>query len=82
MADFKLEPLARILMEPIVSGEATMTFTEETDAASHKLLVTVSAGELGRLIGTRGATAQAIRRVLDFGAAQQGRRCSIDVVES
>jgi predicted RNA-binding protein YlqC (UPF0109 family) len=46
------------------------------------LLVTVSAGELGRLIGTRGATAQAIRRVLDFGAAQQGRRCSIDVVES
>ena len=78
MADFKLEPLARILMEPIVSGEATMTFTEETDAAN----VTVSAGELGRLIGTRGATAQAIRRVLDFGAAQQGRRCSIDVVES
>jgi predicted RNA-binding protein YlqC (UPF0109 family) len=37
--------------------------------------------DAGKIIGRRGGTIQAIRSVLQVGAAKAGRRCTVDLVE-
>jgi predicted RNA-binding protein YlqC (UPF0109 family) len=43
--------------------------------------VRVARPDAGKIIGRRGGTIQAIRSVLQVGAAKSGRRCSVDLVE-
>jgi predicted RNA-binding protein YlqC (UPF0109 family) len=43
--------------------------------------VRVSRDDAGKIIGRRGGTIQAIRSVLQVGAAKAGRRCTVDLVE-
>lgn len=37
--------------------------------------------DVGRIIGREGATIQALRALLQVGAARQGKRCSLELVE-
>ena len=41
----------------------------------------VGGGELGRVIGRRGRTAQAMRILLNAAAAKQGRRVVLEILE-
>jgi uncharacterized protein len=43
--------------------------------------VRVGEGDAGKIIGRRGSTIQAIRSLLQVGAAKQGRRCTMELVE-
>ena len=43
--------------------------------------VRVAREDAGKIIGRRGGTIQAIRSVLQVGAAKAGRRCTVDLVE-
>ena len=43
--------------------------------------VRVARQDAGKIIGRRGGTIQAIRSVLQVGAAKAGRRCTVDLVE-
>jgi len=43
--------------------------------------VRVARPDAGKIIGRRGGTIQAIRSVLQVGAAKSGKRCSVDLVE-
>ena len=43
--------------------------------------VRVARDDAGKIIGRRGVTIQAIRSVLQVGAAKAGRRCTVDLVE-
>ena len=37
--------------------------------------------DVGKVIGRRGTTIQAIRSLVQVGAAKSGRRCTLDLVE-
>jgi predicted RNA-binding protein YlqC (UPF0109 family) len=37
--------------------------------------------DVGKIIGRQGATIQAIRALLQVGAAKQGLRCTVEIVE-
>ena len=37
--------------------------------------------DVGKVIGRQGATIQAIRSLLQVGAAKKGLRCTVDIVE-
>ena len=37
--------------------------------------------DVGKIIGKQGATIQAIRALLQVGAAQRGVRCTVEIVE-
>ncbi|MEW6302627.1 MAG: KH domain-containing protein [Verrucomicrobiota bacterium] len=37
--------------------------------------------DVGKIIGKQGGTIQAIRNLLQVGAAKQGLRCSLEIVE-
>jgi predicted RNA-binding protein YlqC (UPF0109 family) len=41
----------------------------------------VAAVDVGKVIGRRGTTIQAIRSLVQVGAAKSGRRCTLDLVE-
>ncbi len=43
--------------------------------------VRVHPGDVGRLVGRRGNTINAIRTLLTAGAARKGQRCSLDLVD-
>ena len=38
-------------------------------------------GDVGKVIGRKGSTIQAIRSLVQVAAAKAGRRCSLDLVE-
>ncbi len=38
-------------------------------------------GDVGKVIGRQGATIQALRALLQVGAARKGLRCTVDIVE-
>ena len=37
--------------------------------------------DVGKIIGRKGATIQAIRSLLQAGSAKQGKRCTVDIIE-
>jgi predicted RNA-binding protein YlqC (UPF0109 family) len=37
--------------------------------------------DVGKVIGKQGATINAVRSLLQVGAARQGQRCSLEIVE-
>lgn len=41
----------------------------------------VAAVDVGKVIGRRGTTIQAIRSLVQVGGAKTGRRCTLDLVE-
>lgn len=43
--------------------------------------VQVHPGDMGRLVGRRGSTVNAIRTLLSAGAARKGIRCSLELVD-
>ena len=43
--------------------------------------VQVHPGDMGRLVGRRGSTVNAIRTLLSAGAARKGLRCALELVD-
>jgi len=41
----------------------------------------VAPGDVGKVIGRKGSTIQALRALLQVGAQKLGRRCSLELVE-
>lgn len=43
--------------------------------------VRVSGSDMGKVIGRKGATVNALRSVVQAGGAKSGRRCSVELLE-
>ncbi len=41
----------------------------------------VAEGDVGKVIGRKGSTIQAIRSLVQVGGSKAGRRCSVDLIE-
>ena len=72
-------------LEYVVTGlvdrpEAVTVTPVERGGVTHYEL-RADPADVGKLVGRQGATIKALRALLQVGAARQGRRCSVDIVE-
>jgi predicted RNA-binding protein YlqC (UPF0109 family) len=59
--------------------DVTVTPVDHGGATHYELRA--DPADVGKLVGRQGATIKALRALLQVGAARQGRRCSMDIVE-
>jgi len=82
MAEANLLALAELISRSIVSEpEAVRVVVDEEDGDEVVLEVTVASADVGRLIGRKGRTIDALRTVIDCAASRDGRRASVEVAE-
>jgi predicted RNA-binding protein YlqC (UPF0109 family) len=72
-------------IEYVVKGlvdrpDAVVVTPVERDAATHYEL-RLHPTDMGKIIGRKGATINALRALLQVGCAKRGVRCSLDIVE-
>ena len=60
-------------------GAVTVTPVDRAGATVYELRLDPS--DVGKIIGRQGATINAIRSLLQAGAAKKGLRCSVEIVE-
>lgn len=57
----------------------SITAVEKNGVTHYELRV--AAADMGKVVGKHGATIKALRTLLQVGALNQGRRCTVDLVE-
>lgn len=73
-----VEFVARAL---VTRPEAVRVSSNEADAGEIKILIDVDPEDIGRMIGRRGATINAIRQVVKAAAVKSGDRVDVDILE-
>jgi predicted RNA-binding protein YlqC (UPF0109 family) len=76
-----LAGLAKELAKALVDSPEEVSVETSGDSEYVKLELEVAEEDLGRVIGRSGRTARALRTILAAAAAQNGQRCSLDIVE-
>ncbi|PIE53926.1 MAG: RNA-binding protein [Dethiosulfovibrio peptidovorans] len=80
MADYV--ELVRYVAKALVNDpEAVQISSSEDQEGIVKILIDVADGDIGRMIGRRGATINAIRQVVRASAVKSGDRVVVDVRE-
>jgi uncharacterized protein len=76
-----LSGLAKELARALVDAPDEVSVATSADGDFVRLELEVAEEDLGRVIGRSGRTARALRIILGAAAAQNGQRCSLDIVE-
>ena len=76
-----LAGLATELAKALVDSPGEVSVETSGDGEFVRLELEVAEEDLGRVIGRAGRTARALRTILSAAAAQNGQRCSLDIVE-
>jgi uncharacterized protein len=76
-----LAGLTNELAKALVDSPDEVSVASSADGDFVRLELEVAEEDLGRVIGRSGRTARALRIVLSAAAAQNGQRCSLDIVE-
>lgn len=76
-----LAGLAKELAVALVDSPQEVSVVTSGDSEYVRLELEVAEEDLGRVIGRSGRTARALRTILSAAAAQNGQRCSLDIVE-
>lgn len=69
------------LAKAIVDDAESVVVEADEGRGSVSLRLNVSPGDMGRVIGRRGRTAQAIRTVVRAAAAREGVEAHVDIVD-
>jgi hypothetical protein len=78
----RLANLVRYVFESMVAEPEAVSVTESTTDAGRVILVRVSEGDVGRVIGRQGRTIRAIRTVLGLARRTLGESASVEIVEN
>ncbi len=73
-----VEYVARSLVS---NPEEVRVSSSEADDGTIRILIEVNHGDIGRMIGRRGATINALRQVVRASAVKAGDRVDVDVAE-
>jgi predicted RNA-binding protein YlqC (UPF0109 family) len=76
-----LAGLATELAKALVDSPDDVSVELSGDDDLVRVELEVAEDDLGRIIGRSGRTAKALRTILSAAAAQNGQRCSLDIVE-
>ena len=74
-----MQELIEYIARSLVENPDRVQVSTRRSGSSLYVDVTAAPGDLGRLIGRRGRTAQAIRSVAKVAAARQGMRITVDI---
>ena len=76
-----MQAFLEFVVKEMVDDPASVSVTPVERGGLTVYEVRVSRQDAGKIIGRRGGTIQAIRSVLQVGAAKAGKRCTVDLVE-
>ena len=76
-----MHPFLEFVVKELVDDPASVSVTPIERGGLTVYEVRVARQDAGKIIGRRGGTIQAIRSVLQVGAAKAGKRCTVDLVE-
>ncbi|MCE2826448.1 MAG: KH domain-containing protein [Verrucomicrobium sp.] len=76
-----MQAFLEFVVKELVDDPASVSVTPVERGGLTVYEVRVSRQDAGKIIGRRGGTIQAIRSVLQVGAAKAGKRCTVDLVE-
>ena len=76
-----LAGLTTELAKALVGSPDEVSVVTSGDSEFMRIELEVAEEDLGRVIGRSGRTARALRTILSAAAAQNGQRCSLDIVE-
>ncbi len=65
----------------LVSRPEQVSITAVEKSGTTHYEVRVAAADMGKVVGKHGATIKALRTLLEAGALNQGRRCTLELVE-
>ncbi|HHV53273.1 MAG TPA: KH domain-containing protein [Synergistaceae bacterium] len=68
------------IVKQLVTVSDAVSVTEERDSGTVRVKVSVDPQDLGRVIGRRGVTVNAIRTVVKAASMKSGERVEVDVV--
>ncbi|HEY52407.1 MAG TPA: KH domain-containing protein [Caldilineae bacterium] len=74
-----MQELIEYIARSLVENPNQVRVSTHRSGSNLYIDVTAASGDLGRLIGRRGRTAQAIRSVAKVAGARQGLRVTIDI---
>ena len=74
-----MQQLIEYITRSLVENPDQVHISSHRSGPNLYIEVTAAPGDVGRLIGRRGRTAQAIRAVARVAAARQGLRVTIDI---
>ncbi|MFM7555144.1 MAG: KH domain-containing protein, partial [Verrucomicrobiota bacterium] len=76
-----MQAFLEFVVRELVDDPASVSITPVERGGLTVYEIRVAQPDAGKIIGRRGGTIQAIRSVLQVGAAKAGRRCTVDLVE-
>ncbi|MGM0574148.1 MAG: KH domain-containing protein [Myxococcota bacterium] len=74
-----IEYIAKGLVDDPDEVDVRLTETDDNDVEIYEL--TTASDDLGKVIGRRGRTAQAIRAVVAAASARTGRKAHVEIVD-
>ena len=77
----RMKGMLEHVAKQLVDDPSAVVVTEELDGDFIKLHLQVAESDVGKVIGRKGTTIQAIRSLVQVGGAKAGRRCSVDLIE-
>ncbi|WP_029165374.1 KH domain-containing protein [Aminiphilus circumscriptus] len=81
MPDYR-ELVDHIVRQLVTDPETVRVASEEKDDGSFLVRISVAQEDVGRIIGKKGATINAVRQVVRAAASKAGERVDVDVEES
>lgn len=81
MADVNLSDLTEFVSRAIVSSPDDVEVEEQEEDGATVVKVQVHPQDVGRLIGRKGRTIDALRTLVDIAASASGGHGTVDVVE-
>jgi predicted RNA-binding protein YlqC (UPF0109 family) len=76
-----MQDFVEFIAKGLADDPSAVEVTTVERAGMSVIELRVAAVDVGKLIGRRGTTIQAIRSLVQVGGAKAGRRCTLDLVE-
>jgi predicted RNA-binding protein YlqC (UPF0109 family) len=76
-----VKPLLEAIARALVSDPSRVVVTQSVDDEGVLLELEVAPGDLGRVIGRRGRTAESLRIVLDAVAERHDTNCDVEILD-
>lgn len=76
-----MQEFVEFVARNLVDEPEAVSVTSVERGGTSVIELQVAPGDVGKVIGRRGTTIQAIRSLVQVGGAKAGRRCTLDLVE-
>jgi len=76
-----MKELVEYMAKALVDNPDQVSVTEEVSGPNIMLELRVGDGDMGRVIGRQGRVVNAMRALVQFGAARQAKRAQLEILD-